>query len=413
MFSRSKNNGVLVVKMEDLAILWMQDPIPPPILSNDHSGMLSMPDGILFCDQISQFRSDFRETNLFWSHYILRHIKTIMAVPGLIEAIISILKELDQSDVSSIDPTDNEIPEQYHALKNTSLREHSIAVARRMVEIIESKQEDLNPLIGKAMVAGLAHDIGILHKAYNNANHSQNSAVWIENLLKEQKNRGIITDAIKFHHIPDKNLRIDNPVLRLLRLANSQVRDEELKVVKRGIPESPDTLKPEKIITPPPPDLGEALASPKNPDRRDEPVSPQSPETLAAALKKRITPEGFDAFVFEGKAYIRPIVIKEALSELTGVDPAAIVIESYLSPGMGITSGKYKLRFKKIKGDRLPPQSFFYFVLDVTQLGELDEIQTYVPRDLEGRWLHKILPEDEALADEPAGGRIIEGANQS
>ena len=156
-------------RIEDISTLWLNHETKNAEEKNSNNRML--PDPIEF---------KHRNTQIFWHQYVVRYYGQIRVVAGLKEAIIYVLKELDQNgECSSIDPNDHETHQKYHCLTKVNLRDHSLCVVQKMIDLLEQRK-DFNLYAGKAMLAGLCHDIGKLHKLTPSAGHSYNSAQWIK-----------------------------------------------------------------------------------------------------------------------------------------------------------------------------------------------------------------------------------------
>jgi hypothetical protein len=364
-------------RIEDISALWLDHEKKGSGEENSNSKIL--PDPIEFKHQ---------STQIFWHNHVVKNYPKIGVVSGLKEAIIFVLKELDQNgDCSSIDPDDHETHQKYHCLSDFSLRDHSFAVAEKMVDLL-SQRKDFNLYAGKAMLAGLCHDIGKLHKMTPTAGHSYNSAQWIKHAVgREMKNMDIVIEAVRMHHRPNKTVLDKNPILHALLEAGHQVREDELICLQRLAPKS-STDKDRQAV-----EKKESMDSKPETLKKEHPVSfdwdsPGFPKKeFINKLLSKITNFGFHAFCFEGKTYVSPKVMEEVISELK--DKAEGVEQLALNT---FVKTKFKLKFhdRKIK-----PLTRYYILFDNHELDYTEKSDKGPPRDAEGRWLKKIVNVEE------------------
>lgn len=179
-------------------------------------------------DALSDLEWEHAECQKFWTDYVLANYRPIKA-SGFFPSIESILGILDNSqNVSSIDPEDKETPEKYRSLKGVTLRDHSLRVAQKCVDMLLSHHHDGQILVAKAILAGLSHDIGKMFKDIPGADHSVNSAKWCQYKLSGMKGTEGIIEAIRFHHANNAQMPKKNAVLMALLKANEEARKEEL-----------------------------------------------------------------------------------------------------------------------------------------------------------------------------------------
>jgi len=364
-------------RIEDISTLWLNNQDKGS--GEEKSNYKMLPDPIEFKHQATQ---------IFWHQYVVRHYGQIRVVAGLKEAIILVLKELDQNGgCASIDPNDHETHQKYHCLSDVNLRDHSLAVAQKMVELLEQRK-DFNLYAGKAMLAGLSHDIGKLHKVTPSAGHSYNSAQWIKHAAgSEMKNIDIVIEAVRMHHRPNKTVLDKNPILHALLEAGHQVRKDELGCLQKTFPKSPS-------------DIGQHLvekkksmeSKPKTPDKEhsvpldwDKPGFPK--KEFIKKLLSKITNFGFDAFSFEGNTYVSPKVMEEVLTELQ--DKAEGVEQLGVNT---FVKTKIKLKFHNRK---IKPLTRYYILFDNHELDYTEKSDQGPPRDAKGRWLKKIVNVEE------------------
>lgn len=364
-------------RIEDISTLWLNHETKNAGEENSNNKML--PDPIEF---------KHRNTQIFWHQYVVKYYGQIRVVAGLKEVIILILKEFDQNGgCSSIDHDDHETHQKYHCLTEVNLRDHSLAVAQKMIDLLEQRK-DFNLYAGKAMLAGLCHDIGKLHKLTPSAGHSYNSAQWIKHAAgSEMKNIDIVIEAVRMHHRPNKTVLDKNPILHALLEADHQVREDELGSMKRPSQKASND-KDQKVV-----ENKESMKSKsKTPVKKhavpfelDIPGFPK--KEFIKKLVSKITNFGFDAFSFEGHTYVSTKVMEEVITELQDKtkEDEQIALNSFVKT-------KIKLKFQNRK---MKPLTRHYVVFDNQELEHTPKSEQGPPRDAEGRWLKKIVNVEE------------------
>ena len=366
-----------IYRIEDISTLWLNH--AKKGAGEDNLNIKILPDPIEFKHPRIQ---------IFWHEYVVKYFGQIRVVAGLKKAIIFVLKELDQNGgCSSIDPDDHETHQKYHCLSDVNLRDHSLAVAQKMVDLLEQRK-DVNLYAGKAILAGLCHDIGKLHKMTPSAGHSYNSAQWIKHAVgSEMKNIDIVMEAVRMHHRPNKIILDKNPILHALLEAGHQVREDELRCLQRPVSKAL-TDKDQQVV-----EKNKSLVSkPKTPNKEhpvhfdwDKPGFPK--KEFIKKLLSKITNFGFDAFSFEGNIYVSPKVMEEVIAELKDKTKRVeqIVLTSFVK-------SKFKLKFHNRK---IKPLTRYYVVFDNHELDHTEKSEQGPPRDAEGRWLKKIVKIEE------------------
>ena len=366
-----------IYRIEDISTLWLNK--EKKGAGEDNLNFKILPDPIEFKHQTTQ---------IFWHEYRVRYFGQIKVVAGLKEAIITVLKELDQNGgCSSIDPDDHETHQKYHCLSDVNLRDHSLSVAKKMVDLLEQRK-DFNLYIGKAMLTGLSHDIGKLHKQTPSAGHSYNSAQWIKHAVgSEMKNIDIVIEAVRMHHRPNKTVLDKNPILHALLEASHQVRDEELRRMQSR-PSKTSADKDQGAVEHKGLQAAETNTSEKEHQGVFDWDNPGFPKKeFIKKLVSKITNFGFDAFNFEGNIYVSPKVMEEVIAELkdkaNGVEQIALT---------SFVKTKFKLKFHNRK---IKPLTRYYVVFDNHELDYTEKSEQGPPRDAEGRWLKKIVNVEE------------------
>lgn len=221
-FANKSRKVIREYRLEDIATIWLESQEPVPNGETEHKDNPIEPN--IFYTAIEWL---IEETTDFWRQEILPNSHIISLRPGFKELIELALRELERADVSSIDPQDIETPTEYKIL-DSSLREHSIAVARRTISILRNRK-DFENYISEGLLAGLVHDIGKLHRKIAGGNHSVNGAHWLQQVSDGMENTHKVLEAVRWHHKPSKAKQSDNPVLAALIAADREVRHEELE----------------------------------------------------------------------------------------------------------------------------------------------------------------------------------------
>jgi len=366
-----------IYRIEDISTLWL-----------NHETKDAGEDNLNIKILLDPIEFKHRDTQIFWHEYMVRYFGQIKVVAGLKEAIILVLKALDQNGgCSSIDPDDHETHQKYHCLSDVNLRDHSLSVAKKMVDLLEQRK-DFNLYIGKAMLTGLSHDIGKLHKQTPSAGHSYNSAQWIKHAVgSEMKNIDIVIEAVRMHHRPNKTVLDKNPILHALLEAGHQVRDEELRRMQSR-PSKTSADKDQGAVEHKGLQAAETNTSEKEHQGVFDWDNPGFPKKeFIKNLVTRITNFGFDVFCFEGHTYVSPKVMEEVLAELKDKTKGdeQLGLNTFVK-----TKIKLKFHNRKIK-----PLTRYYVVFDNHELDHTGKSEQGPPRDAEGRWLKKIVKIEE------------------
>jgi len=341
----------------------------------------------------------------------------------------------DFEDTPSVDPNDPETPEQYRSLVRIPLRTHSINVAKKVVDFMSRRHNDFQKFAGKAILAALAHDIGVKEKPLLGVSHSVNSSCWCERELKSHANIKDLIESIRHHHTEDKKLLKNNLILMALVRANKETRAEELaalkevekKAAQKILPvEKPQAMVPSKETE------KDSKIEDKVDQENDNPITavgqteestdetvPEkmanvpvqemaqsyewlTDEKLYGALARKVAQGGFRAFVFEDKVYFQPKVIRATLEEMaeTNNDSTFLqVIAHLIDPlieGFGFVNHRAKLRF----AGKVPPKTSYFFIIDRCKIPLPSDYKDITPREISvnfknkndaGRFLKKII----------------------
>lgn len=415
-FKRKKKVEVRTYRLEELAQHWLTPQAVGSGAKNKNEKY----------QNLAKLEWNHNESAQFWSKYILPYLQAIED-SALLPVIQKMLQILDESTDSSVDPDEPQIREQYKALIGVPLRTHSIQVAQKMIEFMSRHHNNFQPLVGKVVVAALAHDMGMVCKMMPGEPHAINSAIWCEREISSHKNVSDIIDAIRGHHCDKSSVSRKKPILYALIHANEEVRSAELNALQA------DWIEPEqhdKTETDPAPLVPEndpvnkiesAIAVDKEekdkaddrsnetadetsfsakPDEKESPAQDierpsgtskleksqkwLTEQSLMTALSKQLSQDGFSAFVFGDKAYFQPKVIRSVLEKmaLANDDPLFTqVIANWLDPvvsGFGFTNKQARLRFN----GKVPPQTGYYFITDKANLLLPENFEEIPPREL-------------------------------
>jgi len=180
------------------------------------------------------------ESQVFFSGMLVKEFfdpyRLYIESQGAKEGFIALLRFLDEiKNFSSVRGVKEGGDSQFFGfgeiLSKISLGEHSVNVARIMLNLIKETYRDYENLIPKALVSSLGHDIGkapILSEsgAYGKADHPVLSARKVEELFGGRE-PGWLKDAIeaiKNHHMP----KVSDPFSSLLKTSDLKARVMEI-----------------------------------------------------------------------------------------------------------------------------------------------------------------------------------------
>lgn len=261
-----EENEIEKIDLKDIAKIWLKDEniIMQDTLKKELAKPVSIPldakDSLL---KVSNIKDN--EGNIFIEEYIKRNLKYLSLKQ--IESIIKLLQLLEDNkdcpsvvSAFSLDPNllykdGGNFAEQiyvtldkktrYDIFESISLYKHSLGVAKNAITLLN---EDKNlkaykkTLLGKILIASLAHDIGKIHnfnlknndfKEKNNfyklrqqQPHQQLSYIILYDSFKECPNLTEIAEAVKKHHT--SVVTKENVLLKLLIDADKKTRNDEL-----------------------------------------------------------------------------------------------------------------------------------------------------------------------------------------
>ena len=311
----------------------------------------------------------------FWIQYVRPYQNTIGK--PVFHAIYSIIVEIEELEpCSSISESDEETPDQYKVLSGISLLDHTLNVCRETVDILKAKENDFQMIVGKTLIVALAHDIG-KHPTAHVANmpHSFKSAMWLQKRIHELRDREQIIQAVRLHHRDPSTP--DNRLLPILVQADRNARQKELAdfSVEKQTKSMGDDLKNEEKSM---------FVETQNTDD-----SWFSKEIFFEKLKSQITCMGFDAFYYEGQGYFSASLVENTLNDMRSskniphFKSRPECIQFILVQMPKLRNEKYNLKFK----GNFKPKRMWFYVLEQSDLGSLEGVNTNTPRDREGRWL--------------------------
>lgn len=454
---KTKEQPTKLYHLEKLADLWLS----PQAIQNVEKSESEQIKGL------KALEWEYDETREFWKKYVVPYLN-LLYPSGLLPTIQSLMQILeDAQDAPSVDKLDPETPEAYKVLTGVTLRKHSITVTQNTFDYMRKNHGDFQPLIGKVIIAGLAHDIGINIKEVPGASHSINGAKWCKNKLSGKDGVQIVIEAIRLHHAEGKDLPKNNPILpslirfnheaRMAELAEYEKQQAEQRQQAEQEPETPPADRKKEVdsthsseeaaeavpetepetqsdtcdnpfggsISQEAPEAETSMEREKDssaadagnspfadsPDAADaspaateKPAAPQeeqgppadakpaarknekwlTQDRLYDRLVQKISPAGFDAFVFEGLAYFKPKVVREVLLKLAdenGGDELANLMADlidHLIEKYGFENHQAKLKF----AGKTPPQKAYYFVIDKDKLPLPMDLEELPPREI-------------------------------
>jgi len=115
--------------------------------------------------------------------------------------------------------------------KNVSLREHALNVAKLLIEKRKKESKDFIMEMGRLLFVSLGHDIGKI-PSINCINQGKDHFIISYEILNDilpldYPSRDEILAAVRDHHYP--NTTSSNALLKLLKTADHQARQQELK----------------------------------------------------------------------------------------------------------------------------------------------------------------------------------------
>jgi hypothetical protein len=171
----------------------------------------------------------------FWESCITpyEHVFQRQGVADVVKTLVEIIEKYGNCPSVSTNKKDSESADLFSVKDNLAqvpLKDHTYAVAYNLVEEVKTAYNDYENLIPKAVVAGLAHDIGKIpefrdSRAYNTSEHHLISALKLNEILagKELYWLKHVIKAVEEHHICS-----NDEFTILLKKADKMARQTEL-----------------------------------------------------------------------------------------------------------------------------------------------------------------------------------------
>lgn len=202
---------------------------------------------------------NYKETQIFVNEVIKPLSKKIIS--GHLKTIIQLLNLLEQNkDCPSVvkfaktEPNKIYADKEYISLdketrydiyEKISVYRHSLNVGKKSVELLQKEKGSKINMVGKLLIAALAHDIGKIKRyemretgtkinfaEYKEMPHQNISSILLYDSFKDCPNLKEIAEAVQRHHSPA--LDKDDILLKLLIESDKQTRDMELDKYRKG-----------------------------------------------------------------------------------------------------------------------------------------------------------------------------------
>lgn len=240
-----------------------------------------------------------REIQGFYKKYIAQPIRG-----QALNVIIKLLQVLDEKGACpSIVRGDDETPEEYRCLDSVTLTEHSLNVARKGFDMLNTGRRIIRNNTTDVLIAALGHDIGkipgLAHKEV--PGHTFSSMALLRPVLATLESGEKILETVRLLHAQDKDRKGGNKdlsILQILEQADIQARQAELKAVQvksaaqpnvcEGPAERPATLKARHLAR----------------------------ETLLQAMKPLLLKDVRQSFIFRDKVFLSPAFVKQVATKL-------------------------------------------------------------------------------------------------
>ena len=240
-----------------------------------------------------------REIQDFYKKYIVEPIRG-----QALNVIIKLLQVLDEKGACpSIVHGDGETPEEYRCLDSITLTEHSLNVARKGFNMLNTGRRIIRNNTTDVVIAALGHDIGKIPGSAQKGvlGHTFSSMAFLMPVLATLESGEKILEAVRLLHAQDKNGKGGNKdlsILQILEQADIQARQAELKAVQaepaaqpnvcEGPAERPATLKARHLAK----------------------------ETLLQTMKPLLLKDVRQSFIFRDKVFLSPAFVKQVATNL-------------------------------------------------------------------------------------------------
>lgn len=240
-----------------------------------------------------------REIQGFYKKYIVQPIRG-----QALNVIIKLLQVLDEKGACpSIVHGDGETPEEYRCLDSVTLTEHSLNVARKGFNMLNTGRRIIRNNTTDVLIAALGHDIGKIPGLAQSEvpGHTFSSMAFLMPVLAALESAEKILEAVRLLHVQDKDRKGGNKdlsILQILEQADIQARQAELKAVQVKPAAQPNVCEgpAERRVT------LEARHLAK--------------ETLLQAMKPLLLKDVRQSFIFRDKVFLSPAFVKQAATNL-------------------------------------------------------------------------------------------------
>ena len=273
------------------------------------------------------------EVGIFYKNYINPYLEILKKINAY-EGIMRLLEMLDSegrcSSISKWFPSSknktakpdleanewrSHQQEAYEILsKNVSLLEHTLNVARCLIEKRKTESKDFIMEMGRLLFVSLGHDIGKI-PSINCINQGKDHFIISYEILNEilpldYPSRDEILAAVRDHHYP--NASSSNILLKLLKVVDHQARQQELKKYGYQI----DGLESdEKRKTPTPESSSDKYIPKYNPVDLTWLDVPKLLDLVSDRIN--VVKNGqYEAFSYSGIVYVFPVLLARLVCDL-------------------------------------------------------------------------------------------------
>ena len=302
-----------------------------------------------------------REIQDFYKKYIVQSIRG-----QALNVIIKLLQVLDEKGACpSIVHGDGETPEEYRCLDSITLTEHSLNVARKGFNMLNTGRHIIRNNTTDVLIAALGHDMGKIPGLAQKGvpGHTFSTMAYLRPVLATLESGEKILEAVRLLHAQDEDRKGGNKdlsILQILEEADIQARQAELKAVQvkpaaqsnvcEGPAKRPATLKARHLAR----------------------------ETLLQAMKPLLLKDVRQSFMFRDKVFLSPAFVKQVATNLAqgrgNQDFFESCTEKEIVKLIGCTDAVriFTVRFYKRKAKPVTQQ---YISLDKRLFGDLSGLK--------------------------------------
>ena len=283
-----------------------------------------------------------------------------------LNVITKLLHVLDEEGTCpSVVQGDDETPEEYRSLGGVTLAEHSLNVARKAFDMLNSERRIIRNSTANVLIAALGHDIGkipgLAHKQI--PGHTFSTMSFLRPLLASLGSGERILEAVRLLHVPDKDRKEgekDLSILQILVQADIEARQAELKAVQAEPAAQPNGCG----VPPERPPTVEARRFGK--------------EALFRAMKPLLLKDVQDSFIFGDKVFLAPVFVKQVAINLAqgpgDKDFSQSCTEKEVLRLLGWSGAARRFTVRFYKRD-LKPVTHEYISLDKEAFGDLSGLE--------------------------------------